>query len=556
MDGIALLEKARLYNQAKQPRAALNILKHLYKLDASNLDMILEVVTAFENLGEWQKARAMLNKGIRLMPQNCDLWIRLSSIYQLDKDRETALKAINKGLVYNPDYLPLLIQKSHLLADLGRVNKMRSLIDDFITSHPDDKKDLLIERASIYQLLSLRPDDDEEEQVKDSSGKVYAVGPLKKAINDLNDAMDCDEEDFRIPLKLARLYKQLNNFELALFAYEDALDALDGGAEKFRISIQQERDECQNASRSNDEQIVNSPHEKLLNTESEGEFSETNIKSLNSQDAKTNQFTAAKDRKSVQKSDKGKPYQQEAISIAKDILKNVLEPNANYIPVNLDKSAGKFFDQVEHEIKKVSFKRLGDFEAKGFNQYLGKQVLLRLFVSGDRQICAVAFEIKPLKPSFVSWLLSAISGKSNTDRFVELQSETVDGIFRITTNSAEVKSFDADHPVKLLKLGVKSSVYDIVLAHKIRLQKSSQGSYRLIPDLNELFSFQERIRQAKNSYRESIGFVTDDELKQLLGKQFEKLASDIRSYLDEIATQTCDVNSGALLLEAVSEHSG
>lgn len=92
MDCIALLEQARLLNKESKPKAALKMLSHLYEIEASNLDFILEVVTSFENLGEWGKARAMLSKGLKLYPQNCDLWIRLSNNYQADETRKIRIK--------------------------------------------------------------------------------------------------------------------------------------------------------------------------------------------------------------------------------------------------------------------------------------------------------------------------------------------------------------------------------------------------------------------------------------------------------------------------------
>jgi tetratricopeptide (TPR) repeat protein len=550
MDFDALLEKTRLLNKANRPRAALNILKHLYKLDVSNLDVIIEVVTSFENLGEWKKARAMLGKGIGLDPENSDLWIRLCSIYKADNDIETALKAINKGLSYKPDNLPLLIQKSHLLANLDRVNQMKRLIDDTITKHPGDKKDLLIERAEIYQLFAQKPDDDEE-QVIDSSGTVYSAGLLKKAINDLNDAMDCDEQDYQIPLKLARLYKQLNNVELAIFSYDDALSLLNDESEEFRKSIQQERNDYLNDSGYDSEQIENSAAEYQLQIEVENGYTR-----VNATPSKANQLNASKLRLFLQKYNQGNPYHYRAIRIAENILKNAREPNAGYTPVNLDHSARKFCDQVAEELTKVDFIALGDFEAKGLNQYLGKRVFMRLFVSKSHQICAAAFEIKPPMLSFLGWMKFIILGKWKTVRYVELQSETVEGVFKITNNSGESSPFDAGNHIKIKNLAVNSSVYDIVLEHKIRLQKHSQRSYKLIPDLKEFLKFQERIRLAKNTYRESVGYVTDDELMQLLGNKFDRFSSDIKSYLEKISEQTCELNYASRQREPVTEQTG
>jgi hypothetical protein len=149
-----------------------------------------------------------------------------------------------------------------------------------------------------------------------------------------------------------------------------------------------------------------------------------------------------------------------------------------------------------------------------------------------------------------------ILGKWKTVRYVELQSETVEGVFKITNNSGESSPFDAGNHIKIKNLAVNSSVYDIVLEHKIRLQKHSQRSYKLIPDLKEFLKFQERIRLAKNTYRESVGYVTDDELMQLLGNKFDRFSSDIKSYLEKISEQTCELNYASRQREPVTEQTG
>jgi tetratricopeptide (TPR) repeat protein len=526
MDCIAQLKKAMLLNKEGNPTAALDILKNLYKSDTDNLDIIQEVVTGYENLGDRKKARTMLRKGISLSPQNCDLWIRLSRNYQADKNLESALEILNEGLDHNPDNLPLLTQKSHLLADLGRDNEMRSLVNDTIRKFPGYTKDLLIERASIYQRLSLHPDD-AEEQLKDCCGIAYAVGPLKKAINDLNDAMDCDDEDFRIPLKLARLYKQLNDFELAIFTYDSALRNLDSKAEEFRISIQQERDDCLNNSRNDAEQIVNTQCEDLVQVkaetvlvqekvdielveveaDTEAEPSYDNNIARDLPKTRVHLYTPAIDRALPQEINREIQARQKAISIAQYIPKNAHEPNAGYIPAQFAKSMQKFCDQVEKDIKKNDFITLGDYESTGHNPYLRKQVFLRLFVSRDHKICAAAIQIKPLKHSLLALPLLGASGKWKTIRYVELQSESVDGVFKITNNSGDANPFVAGNPVKIINLPEKSLVFDIVKTHSSRLQQPSQRSYKLIPDIKEFFALQERIRLAKEAFQKSSGAV-------------------------------------------------
>ena len=215
MDIHTSLEKARELNQSDKPKAALKILKPLYQSDPSNLDVILEVCTSFELQEQWDNARGMLSKALRLNPQDHDLWIRLSNNYNNQDDLTSALQAIEKGLTYIQHDITLLIQKAYLLSYANRIEEMRSLIDQTILNFPEYKTTLLIERASIYESRSYNPQPDED-QVKDFIGMSYAVAPLQQAIQDLTDAMDPSTANWHLSLKRARLYKQLQDFDHAI----------------------------------------------------------------------------------------------------------------------------------------------------------------------------------------------------------------------------------------------------------------------------------------------------------------------------------------------------
>jgi tetratricopeptide (TPR) repeat protein len=535
MDILTQLEKARELNQDDKPKAAIKILKPLYKSYPANLDVILEVSASFEVLEQWDNARGMLTKAIKLNPQDAELWIRLSNIYQNQEDLTSALQAIEKGLSYIQDDISLLIQKFHLLAYSGRVKEMRSMVDQTIQNYPEYKNDLLIERASIYESISYTPKPDEE-QVKDFFGKSYAVIPLKQAIQDLTDAIDPAAVNWHLSLKRARVYKQLQDFDSAISDYDDALNALDEDAESYRDFIQEQRDACRDGGRSEHKKFANLMREGMVDINDAGELSQDDHIANNLLDAMATQLTDGNDIMSVLDSIDDDPDQLTAITIAQDILNNAREPCADFTATDkslYDKSAQKFCAKVENKISDYGFQSQGDFEAKGLSQQLGKRILLRIFISDDKYISAAAFEIKPLKPSFLSWILLVLQGKWKTARILELQSETIYGGFIITNNTGELNPFSAGDSIDMLNLPLNTSLKDIVTAHKKRLLEANLEDIKLIPDIDELFASQERLRHAKNAYRANIGFVTDDELKQLLGNQYDKYADHIRKYLEQ-----------------------
>lgn len=538
MDMLTQLEKAKAFNENDKPKAAIKILKPLYQANPANLDILLEVATAFELLEQWGNARGMLSKAIKQNPQDTELWIRLSNLYQAEEDLATAMKAIDKGLSVNRDDLSLLIQRSHLLSDSDQVEAMHDQMDKAIEKHPEYKNDLLMERASIYESRCYDPQPDEE-QVTDHLGMSFAVAPLQQAIDDLTAAITSDNTNWQLNFKRARIYKQLQDFERAIADFDEALNLLDEDTESFRDYIQEQRDACLNGGRNEREHLADLMRQGLINVDDQGELSQDDLMANNLLDAIAGQLAEGKDMMSLLDSIEDDPDQLIAMNIAQEILKNGREPTADFTPTDktgFRKSAQRFCDQVEKKIRKYEFKSLGDFEPRGLSQQIGKRILLRLFCSNDQKICGAAFELIPAKPAFLSWLLLVILRKWKAVRILELESETSAGRFIITNNTGELNPFIAGDAIDMLTLPVKTSVRDIVMAHFSQLQKYSQDDIKLIPDLNAVFAMQERLRVAKNAYRERIGYVTDAELKQMLGKQYDKYAADIRKYLDKFSS--------------------
>ncbi len=537
MDIHTQLEKAMELNQNDNPKAAIKILKPLFKSNPANLDVIIEVATSFEYLEQWENARGMLTKAIRLNPQDRELWIRLSNNYYHQDDLSNALLVIEKGLSHIQDDISLMIQKSYLLAYSNRLEEMRSFIDQTIEKYPDHKTGLLIERASIYESISYIPQPDEE-QVKNVIGMSYAVTPLKQAVKDLSDAIEPGTTNWQLSLKRARLYKQLQDFDKAISDFDDALNSLDADSESFRDFIQEQRDDCLNGGNNEHKKFANILREGLIDIDDAGELSQDELMANNLLDAMAGQMAEGEDMFSMLEEIDDDPEQMIALSIAQDILKNAREPYADFTATDksrYEKSAQKFCARAEKEISHYGFQSLGDFEAKGLNQQLGKRILLRIFNSDDQKISAAAFEIKPLKPSFLPWLLLLLQGKWKAARILELESETTSGGFIITNNTGELNPFAAGDSIDMLTLPVDTSLKDIVTAHKERLEQVNQDDIKPMPDIDAIFASQERLRLSKNAYRENIGFVTDDELKQLLGNQYDKYVEDIRRYLDKLS---------------------
>ncbi len=540
MDSSAQLEKARELLENNEPKAAIKLLKPLYRANPTKLDIIEEVATAFELLEQWENARGMLAKAIRLNPTEADLWIRLSQIYQIQQDLESAYKAVDKGLSHNQDDLALLVHKANLLASDGKIEQMRNLIDNTISNCPEHENELIIERAFIYESIARQPTE-EEEQIKDLLGMCYSVRHLNTAIADLTQALELDGTNTQINLRRAQLYRLLRDYDHAISDYDEVLSALDDENEAFRDFVQIERNKCLNGGRNEREQLASSLKAGLVDLDQKSELSQQDLLANSIMNALAGQIEEGQDVMStIENMDD--PDHVIALSIAQDILRNAREPDADFIAVNkvdYDKPAQKFCEHAEMVLSSEGFSSLGDFEPRGLRQQMGQRMLVRIFTSDDQRTCAAAFRIKPPRPPILQWVLLIVTGKWKTAQIVELESETHDGKFIITNNSGDLNPFDAGDSVDMLSLPLKTKIKDLVSTHRERI--SSYGKNELIPLINaqEVFSMQERLRILKNDYRASIGFVTDGELKKMLGKQYDKYADNIRKYLNQLTTDLC-----------------
>lgn len=530
------LERIRDLIEDGKPKTALKQLKAIYDPDNPDLRVMLEIANGMGALKQWGKARAMLGKAIELFPEESVLWTDLSYFYQAEEDYARALEAIEIGLMRHPDEMVLWVEKSQLLANLGKRDGMHELIDDLLGRYPNDKVELLKQRSAIYESLSYTPDPDEQ-TVSNGLGMTLAIQPLTKAIDDLDLVLE-EVKDWHTFMKRAKLNKDLQQFDAAIVDYDSALQLLDEEGEFAREFIEQEREGCLNGGLGERSQIAALLKEGMERVDDIGELSQEQMTTNNVIEAMADRFAEGEDIGDLLDELGDDPDQLVAIDVAQEILKQAREPHADFAPTDSSefaKSAQKYCDRVEKVMLENDFKSMGDFEPRGLSQHLGNRFLVRIFLSSDQTMSAVAFEVKPLKPGFLLWLLMVILRKWKSVRVTELVTEMLDGHFIVTNNSGDLNPFTLEGDVDFIALPLKTSIDETIASHIDRIQHFDKDQLIQIDGTDKLFEQQERFRQLKNAYRQSIGFVTDEELKKLLGKQYDKYAEDVRKYLKRLA---------------------
>lgn len=533
------LERIRDLIEDGKAKLALRQLKALYDPDNPDLQVMLEIANGMAALTQWGKARAMIGKAIEHFPQDSSLWVNLSYFYCVEESYGQALEAIEIGLSRHPHEIALLSEKAQLLAYLGKRDEMHQWIDGLIASHPQDRMGLLVERAAIYESLACTSEAGEA-TVCNGLGMHFEIHLLEQAIRDLDRAL-MEDGNWRIFMKRAKLNKDLQQFDAAIVDYDRALQSLDEEGELAREFIEQERDGCLNGGLNERQQMADVIRQGMDKVDDVGELSREQMITNNVIEAMASSYADGEEIGELLEEIGDDPEQMLAMETAQEILKQAREPSADLTPTNATEfapSAQKYCARVEKMLVENDFQVLGDFEPKGLSQHLGSRFLLRIFLSNDQAISAAAFEVKPLKPKFLLWLLLVITGQWKTVRTVELVSETTDGKYIITNNSGDVNPFTLEGDFDYINLPCKTSIDETVASHIDRLLQFKSEELVKIEDVDQLFEQQERLRVAKNAYRESLGFITDEELKKLLGKQYGKYADHIRKYLRMLGSPT------------------
>lgn len=463
-----------------------------------------------------------------------DLWGRLVHFHIAHEDYAAALGALEKAASFLPEHYELRRLKAFVFARQGDREAMHREMEALIEDFPEHRCELLIERAELYRSLSYEPAADEA-QVKEPMGLVaFAVVPLQKAVADISRALRDRPDDWRLYFKRAGFYKQLADYDSAVADFDQALAHLDEDGEDFREFLAEEREVCLSGGRKERESLAESLREAMVSAD-EGELSLDEHMANNLIDAMASR--SAEDGAcafELLETVSDDPDEAVALSLAQDILKQAREPCADYQPAEAREFSGaerSFCHRAEKALAPQGFVSLGDFEPVGLRQVLGKRTLVRFFLSADKTTCVAAASLSPLKPAFWLWFILWVLRRWKVHNFVQLESLTADGRFLLTSNTGGLDPFmDAPDNVDALALAPDTKIPALVAAHRRRLQ-ACHAEWVKYNDVEDVLARQEQLRLLKNTHRESIGFVTDEELKSLLGKQYDKFADRVRHYL-------------------------
>jgi hypothetical protein len=233
-----------------------------------------------------------------------------------------------------------------------------------------------------------------------------------------------------------------------------------------------------------------------------------------------------------------------AVSIAWQIRQMAQEAAPDYVPTDVGEYPAhqrRFAASAGKKLANLGFEKLGDYDPRHLSVTLARKQMLSIYSRADGHATAAAFSIKPKWPGFLGWLLMLVKGQYKTADIVELETAFSDGTVISTNNAGGINPYGQGPHFLQEKLPARTGPAAILERHEARVKEHAaqhpQHSIRTIRTIEEVSAQQAEQVLAKNAYRRSIGFVSEEELRSMMGEQYDKFAPKVREKLKLLAAE-------------------
>ncbi len=196
-----------------------------------------------------------------------------------------------------------------------------------------------------------------------------------------------------------------------------------------------------------------------------------------------------------------------------------------------------FAASCEKLLVPLGYHRLADAEARGISEQQGTRTLLRLFVHPEYG-SAAAFAVKPKWPGLMAFLGAWLKGRWKAVKRLECSALFSDGLI-MSTYAAGPDPFDysAIEQLDTEIMPAGTTPASVTERHMERVTTRVTEGFRVMPvdSLADIEQIWIESNTVKGDYRRSIGYVTDAELRALLGENHDRLAATIHQRLKDLA---------------------
>ncbi|PPE73283.1 hypothetical protein C3942_13495 [Solimonas fluminis] len=536
-----------------------------------------EILKRLLRAGEYASALPILEQKIAERPGQAPLhWHRSHCLAALGRQEE-ALAAVLRVIELNPDFAKAWLRRAELTAALrgdypereGDLQLAVALDGSLAAAH----RALALVRhqrgrpeeamAALDRALELDPADGEgyalralwagnaarhpvpgEPTVQPSPGVTLSRRGLEAAVADLRRALPLVADGSRYRLQLARRLQDLGRHGEAVAEYDALLAALPAAhllrnvAEEMRRLAREQGADGRAAALpaptlADSLEAAAQPAEHAGRRSVEDDLTASLLRNA------AQQMRQGKDLSAVLEP-LGDPDTLLAVGIADKLFQLGHLPRCDLRPVPAEIFPAfmrRHAAAARQRLSALGFGYLGDFDPRHLAPVLAESTLLRCYRSGEGTV-AFSFALRPVWPGWFGWLRLRLAGQPRSVAVVEFETGFDNGDFLVTNNSGEANPFGPGPQVDLLSLSPATSVERLFESHVRRvgdyLRQHAGTAPIAVAGIAELLAMQDRLAEAKNAYRQSIGYVTDEELQRLLGAR-QDLAERVREQLARLA---------------------
>ncbi len=527
--------------------------------------------------GDIDAALTQIDEMVADFPDQAALhWHRARVLRALERD-DDALAAVKRVIELKPDYAPAWFLRAELAAVDASGNYPESDLRRALALDPTlARAHLLLARQlgdgerrgeaenelaraleldpNLHEAYALRADwhkraalasfgdaaADDADSIVSFSGQRYSRSALEAARADYERALAL-KNDRRVRLRLANVLHDLGAHEEALAAF-DAVLAVTPTDDPGRALIEDMRARSLDGGRGEREQMAQVLERALAEVDGAEKATlghDLAASMINSAAAGIRSGMSLEQAMAEFVSDH--PDDMLAIDIAWKIHALAHEPEPDYAPSELasyPRFMREFATSAATALGAQGFRVVGDFEPLHLAEQLGRPTLVRIYAANDGITCGASYRVEPKWPGWIAFLLLKLMGKWQRPAVIELETAFDDGGFLITNNAGATSPFAYRGRVDLTALAPDASPGLVHARHRERIERYRRdhpyATAERVDTTERILAMQARITAAKSEYRRSIGYIEENELRQLLGAQYDRLAPRVRGKLGQI----------------------
>lgn len=235
-DEIELLQiKANCLNDSGKLNESIEVYNRILTIQSDCYQAIGGRGTAKFRVGRDDEALDDINLAINNLPDNAFLYYQRASIYSQQQNFKLALKDLDKSLVINKEFKEAKLLRAFVLRMLGQygkalkdIEKVGDIIEDSESWHQKGiihLKNNDLDRALENYNKAIELDDCNVEALYSRAMLFAQKRDFKKAFNDLDKSMQCDNSHFKDYLLngYADVYRKMKEFNKAIEYAEKSL---------------------------------------------------------------------------------------------------------------------------------------------------------------------------------------------------------------------------------------------------------------------------------------------------------------------------------------------